>query len=417
MKIVRLLVENIKKIKTVEIIFGDNNVIVIGGKNKKGKSSVLDALEYALAGKKSIPLEPIRHGETKARVVVETEEYTITRTFTESGSNLTIKGKNEAKVSSPQSLLDKVFCDLSFDPLAFSEKHPDEQVEMLKGLVGIDLAPLDNARASAYEERTIVNREAKALESQIAALPADTVEPVSVTELMAELETAHSIFNRRNELQRSYSDALQEQNRLTEETKRIDAQIAELQERRQKIVSDAVTARKTAERARELLDTAPAPIDTNEIRQKIAQAESVNARAAQSQKRKELQAQFAEKQSESERLTEKIASIDEEKRLTMAEAKFPIDGLAFGESGVTFNGTQFSECSSAEQLSVSVAMGLAMNPDLRLMVIRDGSLLDDDSMALIAEMAKEADAQIVIERVSSTGDGCTVVIEDGEVAL
>jgi hypothetical protein len=74
----------------------------------------------------------------------------------------------------------------------------------------------------------------------------------------------------------------------------------------------------------------------------------------------------------------------------------------------------FAQGSSAEQLRVSVAMGLAMNPRLGVLLIRDASLLDDDSMAIVAEMAATANAQVWLERV---GDGaeCSVVIEDGSV--
>ena len=99
----------------------------------------------------------------------------------------------------------------------------------------------------------------------------------------------------------------------------------------------------------------------------------------------------------------------------MAEADFPIPGLAFDADGVTFNGIPFAQCSSAERLRVSVAMGIALNPKLKVLLIRDGSLLDDNNLAMIAEAAKEADAQVWIERVSK-GEECSVIIEDGEVA-
>jgi len=78
-------------------------------------------------------------------------------------------------------------------------------------------------------------------------------------------------------------------------------------------------------------------------------------------------------------------------------------------------GVPFSQASSAEQLRVSVAMGLAMNPTLRVVLIRDGSLLDSASMQLIAEEAAKNKAQVWVERVSEDGAGCTVVIEDGMV--
>jgi hypothetical protein len=89
--------------------------------------------------------------------------------------------------------------------------------------------------------------------------------------------------------------------------------------------------------------------------------------------------------------------------------------FGFGEDGITFNGLPFEQASSAEQLRVAVAMGLALNPTLRVLLIRDGSLLDAENLGMVAEMAAEADAQVWIERVGE-GDECAVVIEDGHVA-
>jgi hypothetical protein len=92
----------------------------------------------------------------------------------------------------------------------------------------------------------------------------------------------------------------------------------------------------------------------------------------------------------------------------------PIEGLALNEEGVTFNDLPFSQCSSAEQLRISVAMGLALNPKLKVLLIRDGSLLDEESMKALAEQAAAADAQVWLERVGDK-DKCAVIIEDGAV--
>ena len=81
---------------------------------------------------------------------------------------------------------------------------------------------------------------------------------------------------------------------------------------------------------------------------------------------------------------------------------------------MTFDGKPFDQASSAEQLRVSVAMGIALNPTLRVLLVRDGSLLDKESFKMMAEMASEADAQVWIERVEDD-DHVGIVIEDGAV--
>jgi len=104
-----------------------------------------------------------------------------------------------------------------------------------------------------------------------------------------------------------------------------------------------------------------------------------------------------------------------EARIAMIEsADFPIEGLSLDANGVLYNGIPFEQASSAEQLRVSVAMGFAMNPNLKVILIRDGSLLDDTNLAMIREMAKEAEAQIWVERVGKDKQA-SVIIEDGMI--
>ena len=106
--------------------------------------------------------------------------------------------------------------------------------------------------------------------------------------------------------------------------------------------------------------------------------------------------------------------MDETKQSTMAATEFPIDGLGMDEDGVVYDELPFAQASSAEALRVSVAIGLAMNPKLKVLLIRDGSLLDEDNLRLVAEMAEKHEAQVWIERVGQ-GEECSVIIEDGRI--
>jgi hypothetical protein len=115
-------------------------------------------------------------------------------------------------------------------------------------------------------------------------------------------------------------------------------------------------------------------------------------------------------------LTQEIEAIDQKKADAIAAARMPVPGLGFGADGVvTLNGLPLDQASAAERLRVSVAIGLAMNPRLRVLLIRDASLLDRESMRQVAEMAKAAGAQLWVERVE-VDDQTTVLIEDGQVA-
>ena len=114
MKIIHLQVENFKRLKAIDIT-PEGSVVKITGKNAQGKSSVLDAIWGALGGGKALPTEPIRQGETQARIRVELDDLVVTRTFTPGNSYLKVETKDGASYKSPQAILDKLVGRLSFD--------------------------------------------------------------------------------------------------------------------------------------------------------------------------------------------------------------------------------------------------------------------------------------------------------------
>jgi hypothetical protein len=56
-----------------------------------------------------------------------------------------------------------------------------------------------------------------------------------------------------------------------------------------------------------------------------------------------------------------------------------------------------------EAADVSVAVGFALNPAVKVLLIREGAFLDEDNLALVGRLAEEAGAQIWIERVGTQG--------------
>jgi vacuolar-type H+-ATPase subunit I/STV1 len=128
---------------------------------------LLDAIEMALGGGRSIPGKPIRDGEDSARIVLETDELIITRTFTQKGSYLKVANKDGAKFSNGQEVLDALIGKYSFDPLDFTRLDPKKQAETLRELVGIDTSSLDLNRQVAYSARTDINRDVKRFEAAL----------------------------------------------------------------------------------------------------------------------------------------------------------------------------------------------------------------------------------------------------------
>jgi DNA repair exonuclease SbcCD ATPase subunit len=410
-KIVKLTAENVKRLRAVEIT-PDGNLVVIGGRNAQGKTSVLDCIMYALAGGKALPAKPLRDGEKKGKIIAELDDFIVTRTFTEAGGGtLKVENKEGAQFKSPQAILDGLTGQLAFDPLAFSRMEPRKQLDTLRELVGLDFEEYDAKRKALYDERTAVNRDGKALAAQYDAAPHHEDAPENETPLSELLEEQARL----DDAQRAHDEAVRTSDVLVGMEADLIEDIADLEMRLAEKRENLDEVRKKIKRQAQVVNERPdmgGPLAA--IRQRIATADEANRKARENKKRAELAALLDEKRAESHRLGEEIKAIDNSKAVKIAAATFPIDGLSIGDDGVLYNGIPLSQASAAEQLRVSVAIGIAANPKLRVMLIRDGSLLDDESLATIASMANDADAQVWIERVGK-GAECSVIIEDGAV--
>jgi hypothetical protein len=411
MKIVRLNAENVKRIKAVEIT-PDGAVQIVAGRNAQGKSSVLDSIWMALEWKasgKATP-RPIRDGEDKASVRLDLGDIVVTRKWSGDKTTLLVEAADGAVYQRPQEMLDALVGSLSFDPLAFTQQGAREQVQTLLGLVSLpfDPAALEAERAGLYDQRRTVGQEAARAKGAFESLskpPADasTVE-VSSASIIAEYDAAQASIRNRDDLARALYSA-------ESEHASADAALAAAQRR----FDDAKTAWDKAKKDAAALGDAP---DLAEIRERLAAVEDANAaaRTAAIEQRTYTERHVAYERVNAEyaALTVRIDALDKQKADGLAAATFPIEGLSFGEGGVTYNGVPFCQSSSGEQLKVSLALAMAMNPTLRVIRITDGSLLDSENMALIQKMATDADFQIWIERVDESGTA-GVVIEDGQV--
>ncbi|KKM78490.1 hypothetical protein LCGC14_1359510 [marine sediment metagenome] len=113
--------------------------------------------------------------------------------------------------------------------------------------------------------------------------------------------------------------------------------------------------------------------------------------------------------------TKAIYAIDQKKADALLAAKFPVEGLGLTDDGITFEGLPLAEVASSVQLRVSIAIGIALNPTLKILLIRNGNLLDDDSLKLVAQQAEKADAQVWVEYVTASAEGVSVMLEDGHI--
>jgi DNA repair exonuclease SbcCD ATPase subunit len=395
------------------------NLVVLSGRNGAGKSSVLDAIAMALGGREQIPAEPIRRGADRAEVVVDLGEIVVRRTFTPSGGGtLVVSNRDGARFQSPQTMLDALVGRLTFDPLAFSREDPRRQAEILRDLVGLDFAGIDAQRQAAYDQRTEANRTAKALSSQIASMPGHPdapADPVSVAELTEQLQRATAENQRLGKIRAAARQAAlqaESRERIAQHTR---DEIAKLQRVLDQQERDAAAERSEAEQAASVAAAAGPDIDTAPVLEQLRGAEDVNRKVRENHRRLAIAADHALAEARSGELSDAIKALDQQKADAIAGAAMPVPGIGFAPDGVvTLNALPLEQASAAERIRVSVAIGLAMNPRLRVLLIRDASLLDQDSLRMVADMAREAGAQLWVERVE-IDSATTIVIEDGAV--
>lgn len=435
MKIISLNAENFKRIVAIEIT-PTGNIVEIAGKNGQGKSSILDAIWVALAGLGVAPKQPIRKGELEARIVLtlggDKPEIVVTRTFRpgkdggDVTSSLKVESADGAKYSSPQQMLDKLLGSLAFDPLAFERMDARAQFDALRQFVpGVDFEALDIANRGDYDRRTHQNRIGK--EARAAATAMRIVTPsgqrVDETALVAELEGAGK-HNTDIETRKANRAKIQDKVALLRRT--AEGELRAIKEHEDAIVACRERLQSMEEEsAREQgrLDAAPPlpqPIDTSVLLGKIANARRTNAEIDDAQRaivqRDELVAKAKAAEAAAATLSESIDMREIKKREAIAAAKLPVDGITFGDNEILLGGVPFSQASDAERLCASISMAMAMNPKLRIIRVRDGSLLDEDSMKLLATLAQKRDYQVWIERVDGSGK-VGIVIEDGRVKM
>ena len=409
-RILNLHAENIKKIKVVDITTDPkSNTVIISGANGNGKSSVLDCIEMACRGGDTLPDVPIRRGEEKGVIELDLGDLKIKRTFTEKGSYLFVESPEGARYPQPQAMLDKMLGLIAFDPLEFTRLKSKEQYETIKGLVDLKNIEAVEAKIKADEEaRTTAGRQVKELTAQVAGIviPEGTPEePIDVTAKAAEIIRAKG----------NYDTYKQQGAKIQANNSTIDRRRQDLKDIEYEIANMEVENETLLKSREEIVKTTPNTEAFAVLEQEIQNATSINAavanRAARAVKEKDLKVwtkQHAD-------LETAIVKGREKKAEMIADAKMPVKGLSLEEGTVLYKDIPLAQASTAEQIRVSTAIAMASNPSLRVIRIKDASLLDDDSMEIIKEMAQKHDFQVWLEVVNSD-DPMAVVIEDGEVA-
>ena len=416
MKILKLTAENIKRLDAVEIT-PEGNVIEITGKNGAGKTSLLDSIWWALGGVSNVQAKPIKDGEQTAFVELDLGRLIVRRKFInqEDGSfttSLIIENDEGARFQSPQKILDAVLGELTFDPLEFTRLKANEQMKVLQSFVSdFDFDAAIETRKELYADRRDVNRDLKSAQAQLASVPEldPDIEIIDLESATHAYKSAMSKAETVRASKRRHDDAV-------ESIDHLNRRRAESLEKIERLRLDIVEIDNNLETQVAITQECSEFVmpDTSEAEQRMTLAQSQTKLIAASAERDRLEARIKELDAKSTGLTDAMADIDKKQATAVRESKMPVKGIDFGDDCVMLNGVPFDQASDAEQLLAAIEIAVAMNTELRICRVRDGSLIDEDGMKLLADRAEANDFQIWVETVQS-GRPSAVVIEDGRV--
>lgn len=410
LKITRLIAENIKNIRAVDIT-PDDNLVIISGKNNQGKSSVLDAIWLALdpaSAKKTIS-NPIRKGEKFASCILDLDEYIVKRTFklNDNGEEITVRltvenANGDTVKKRPQELLDSFIGSLSFDPLEFMKMDGKKRRQLLADIVGLNLADFEAKKAKLIEERKDLKKEKNALERIV-----ESIAPPTDNEQIHELSSQQIVDELGLITQNMYKVE-----RLTKHILDREKEIYALHERLSVLEQEQDVDKENLKTLGQINwhDQYIA------IKQKLENIEAHNKRAVEINKYNnaiQLRLDIDEKLNNIE---SQILSLEKEQISIIKNTELPIVGLTMSDDDILFNTFPIADLCTSDQIKICVALGMAINPRLKVIRIKDGSLLDKDNLDLIRRLAKDQDYQIWVECVDDSGK-LGFVIEDGSVLL
>ena len=415
-KINTLELENVKKIKAVQLTPQKNGLTVIGGKNRQGKTSVLDAIAWALGGERFKPSEPHREGSMVEPHLKLTLDNGIV--VERSGKNGALKVLDPSGNRAGQQLLNSFVETFALDLPRFMEGSSKEKADTLLKIIGVGdkLFELDREEKRLYDERRFTGQIAdqkRKYADELPEFPDAPAEPVSASELIARQQEI-LMRNAENQRKRNQLNELSmKKYRLCDDLNTLDERIAEMQEKREKMLAEydeVVADEKTA------LDVAAGLVDepTSEIEADIARIDEINRKVRSNAEKARAAAEAGELKEKYDGLTDNIEAVRRERTQLLEGANLPLPGLSVEGGELLYMGHKWDGMSGAEQLIVSTSIVRRLNPECGFVLLDKMEQLDIDTLKKFGEWLEKEGLQAIATRVS-TGDECSIIIEDGIV--
>lgn len=406
-KINNLEIENTKRIKAVKLEPTANGLTVIGGRNGQGKTSVLDAIAWALGGEKYRPTSATHEGS----VIPPSLKVTLNN-----GLIVERKGKNSSlKVIDPngnkggQQLLNEFVSELAIDLPKFLNANNKEKAQTLLQIIGVgdELFRLEKTENELYNRRhafgQIADQKKKFADEQPYFADAPK-ELISASELIRQQQEILA-RNGENQRLRQHQEALiKEESEIIAAIRETENRLKDLQSKKTELAKKIDLSMKTTA---ELVDES-----TDELERNIENIELINTKVRANMAKEMAEEEAKKYKADYDDMTDEIESVRQEKIDLLNRADLPLPGLSVEAGELLYKGKKWDCMSGSEQLKVATAIVRKLKPQCGFVLIDKLEQMDMDSMNDFGAWLEAEGLQAIATRVS-TGSECSIIIEDG----
>lgn len=414
--ITALEAENVKRIKAVAFAPSPTGLTLVGGNNNQGKTSVLDALAWALGGDRFRPDAAQRDGAlAPAHLKVTLSNGVIVE---RKGKNASLTVTDPTGRRSGQQLLNAFIEPLALDLPRFMEASDKEKADILLRIIGVgtELHIKDMEIKSLYDKRTFTGQLAqqkKHFAEELVSYPEAPDEPVSASDLIRQQQEILA-RNGENQRKRNQLDKLiDEKNQLNFTLRDLDEKIEDLKEEYEQTQAKFTDLEKQIFQARksaaQLQDESTAELEAS-----IRDVEETNRKVRANLEKARAEDEAAQYASDYDKLTGQIEDKRAERMALLNGADLPLPGLSVEDGVLTYKGKHWRDMSGSDQLRVAAAIVRRLNPDCGFVLLDKLEQMDMTTLQEFSAWLEAEGLQAIATRVS-TGSECQIIIEDGMV--